>query len=32
MLQGKGIDARVLADGLRGWEATGRPLAVGGNP
>lgn len=31
-LQTKGIDARVLAEGLRGWEATGRPLAVGPEP
>jgi len=27
-----GIDARVLADGLRGWVATGRPLATGDRP
>jgi rhodanese-related sulfurtransferase len=31
-LQAKGIDARVLADGLGGWVATGRPLARGVNP
>jgi len=31
-LQAKGIDARVLADGLRSWEATGRALAVGASP
>jgi hydroxyacylglutathione hydrolase len=26
------IDARVLADGVHGWEATGRPLAEGPAP
>jgi hypothetical protein len=31
-LQAKGIDARVLADGLRGCAAAGRPLTVGANP
>jgi hypothetical protein len=31
-LQVKGIDARVLRDGLRGYAATGRPLATGANP
>jgi hypothetical protein len=31
-LQAKGIDARVLADGLRGYRATGRPLQTGPNP
>ena len=31
-LQAKGIDARVLADGLRGFLATGRPLTAGPNP
>jgi hypothetical protein len=31
-LQAKGIDARVLAGGLGGWEATGRSLSVGANP
>jgi 3-mercaptopyruvate sulfurtransferase SseA len=25
-------DVWVLADGLPGWEATGRPLTVGANP
>jgi hypothetical protein len=31
-LQAKGIDARVLRDGLRGFRATGRPLSIGPNP
>lgn len=31
-LHGKGIDARVLRDGLRGFRATGRPLATGPDP
>jgi hypothetical protein len=31
-VQAKGIDARVLANGLGGWQATGRPLTVGSNP
>jgi len=31
-LQAKGIDARVLADGLRGFQATGRPLTTGREP
>jgi len=31
-LHGKGIDARVLADGVRGFQATGRPFTTGGNP
>jgi hypothetical protein len=31
-LQAKGIDARVLADGLRGFQATGRALTAGPNP
>jgi 3-mercaptopyruvate sulfurtransferase SseA len=31
-LQVKGIDARVLEGGLRGYEATGRPLSTGPNP
>jgi hypothetical protein len=31
-LQTNGIDARVLQDGLRGYLATGRPLATGANP
>jgi hypothetical protein len=31
-LQAKGIDARVLRDGLRGYRATGRPLTTGPDP
>jgi len=31
-LHAKGIDARVLADGLRGFRATGRALTAGPNP
>jgi hypothetical protein len=31
-LQAKGIDARVLRDGLRGFQATGRHLTAGPNP
>jgi rhodanese-related sulfurtransferase len=31
-LQAKGIDARVLADGIRGWQETGRPLEVTSSP
>jgi hypothetical protein len=31
-LQAKGIDARVLRDGLRGFQATGRPLRIGADP
>jgi hypothetical protein len=31
-LQAKGIDARVLRDGLRGFHATGRGLTAGPNP
>jgi len=27
-----GIDARVLADGLRGWREAGRALATGPRP
>jgi hypothetical protein len=32
MLQEKGIDARVLADGLGGWVATDHALTVGPTP
>jgi hypothetical protein len=31
-LQAKGIDARVLREGLRGFQATGRTLKVGPDP
>ena len=31
-LQAKGIDARVLEGGLRGYEATGGTLTGGPNP
>jgi hypothetical protein len=31
-LQAKGIDARVLRDGLRGFQATGRSLTTGPTP
>ena len=31
-LQAKGIDARVLEGGLRGYQATGGPLTAGPQP